>query len=263
MGDTTIRWTMKTWNPISGCRQLSPGCDNCYAKTLAENRRGTPAFPVGFDPVLKANHLHDPEHWKAPAMIFVNSMSDLFLGDWPATYIFEVLDIMFFKAPQHVYQVLTKRPKRMLPLLLAYLTARGLTSIPDHIWFGVTIESDAFAWRADYLRKLPAPVTMISAEPLLGPLPSLNLERIGWLIAGGESGGHLSLRAHPENAGRWMKDEWAADLRDRCVAAGVPFFFKQHSGVRTEMGQELEGERWEQWPAHHADVSAKQQGVLI
>jgi protein gp37 len=265
-GDTMIRWTNKTWNPTSGCRQISAGCDHCYALTLAEKFRGSAAFPVGFDPVLKPNRMKDPLRWKDPAMIFVNSMSDIFLGDWPREYIDEVFDVML-EADWHTYQILTKRPKRMrdylvgtdkaaphgLPDLTAdtthalyhdgYLARRNLYRVPDHIWPGATIENDLMTFRADVLREIPARVRMISAEPLLGPLPSLNLDGLGWVIVGGESGNHIR-----KDSPRWMLDAWATDLRDRCVGAGVPYFFKQHSGIRTEMGPELEGERWEQIP---------------
>lgn len=259
-GDTKIRWTSKTWNPTSGCRRISDGC-NCYAFTIAEKFRGSAAFPTGFDPVLKPNRLHDPEKWREPAMIFVNSMSDIFLGDWPREYIDEVFDVML-ATPRHTYQVLTKRPKRMRDYLIGtkasqvhqtpigllfedgYLWRRELIELPWHIWPGVTIENDLMTFRANVLREIPAPVRMISAEPLLGPLPSLNLEGLGWIICGGESGPHMK-----KGSPRWMDDEWARDLRDRCLEAGVPFFFKQHSGIRTEMGPELDGERFEQYPA--------------
>lgn len=264
-GDTAIRWTNKVWNPVSGCIQITPGCDHCYAKTLAEKRRGTPAFPVGFDPVLKANRLHDPDKWRDPSMIFVNSMSDLFLGTsevetffgdalpwegpadddpgliyWTHQYVDEVFDVML-RNPRHTYQVLTKRPRNMAAYFNGpdgYLARRGLDALPDSIWPGVTIEEDRFAWRARVLASIPAPIHMISAEPLLGPLPSLNLDGIEWVIVGGESGPGF----------RAMDHEWARDLRDRCAEAEVAFFFKQSSAYRTEMGQELDGERFEQWP---------------
>lgn len=270
-GDTAIRWTSKTWNPVSGCIQITPGCDHCYAKQLAEQRRGTPAFPVGFDPVLKANRLHDPSHWKEPAMIFVNSMSDLFLGTrevvkdredadalikdggpwyWSRDYLDAVFDEMRAN-PRHVYQVLTKRPRLMLAFFVGsaisegYLSRRGLQAVPDYIWPGTTIENDSFTWRANVLREIPARVRMISAEPLLTALPSLDLTGLGWVIVGGESGSGF----------RPMPHEWAADLRDRCLAAGVPYFFKQSAAYRTEMGQELEGERWEQYPDVKPDAT--------
>jgi protein gp37 len=265
MPDTKIRWATKSWNPTSGCRRISPGCNNCYAFTLAENRRGTAAFPVGFDPVMKPHKLREPSSWKTPEYIFVNSMSDLFLGDWTTEFLDAVHDQML-AVDRHVYIILTKRPKRMRDYYLGtsgryvglglrdvlpvvglredgYLARRGLTELPAHIWPGVTIENDAFVWRADVLRSIPVSehsARTISAEPLLSALPSLDMTGLGWIIAGGETGKEWRERS--------MADEWALDLRDRARAAHVPFFFKQHSAFRSEQGIELAGERIEERP---------------
>lgn len=267
-GDTNIRWASKVWNPTSGCTRLSAGCDNCYAFELAEKRRGTPAFPVGFDTVEKPWKLDDPRKWKQPADIFVNSMSDLYHRAWSRDFMDQIHDIML-QQPQHVYICLTKRPKLMRDFLLGtegepesiilpnensaylqqryqlrrdgYLARRGLETMPENYWPGVTIENNGFAWRADVLREIPTlGARTISAEPLLSALPSLNLAGLGWVIVGGESG----LKWRP------MLDEWARDLRDRCAAAGVPFFFKQHNHRFTERGIELDGVRIEQRPSN-------------
>lgn len=249
MGDTRIRWANKSWNPATGCHKISAGCDHCYAFTLAERRRGTPAFPVGFDPMLREHKLRDPYKWKNPEAIFVNSMSDLYLGEWPTEFLDRVHDVMI-DLPRHIFIVLTKRPRRMTAYLLEYMKRRDLDVLPAHIWFGVTIENDLMTWRADELRKVPTfGALTISAEPLLSALPSLNLDRIGWLIVGGESGAGF----------RRMADDWARDLRDRAAAAGVAFFFKQHSDFMTERGQLLDGERLEQRPTN----GLSEQGGLL
>lgn len=257
-GDTLIRWAAKTWNPTSGCTRLSAGCDNCYAFEFAERHRGQPAFPVGFDLVQKPHKLRDPMRWKEPVDVFVNSMSDLYHRGFDRDFVDQIHDVML-ATPQHVYICLTKRPKLMRDYIFGskegggrlvaaglfdlfsngYLARRGLQIMPENYWPGVTIEDDGFAWRADVLREIPTlGARTISAEPLLGPLPSLVLDGIGWVIVGGESGGKR----------RPMDDAWARDLRDRCAAAGVPFFFKQHSAFRSEHGIELDGVRIEQRP---------------
>ena len=240
-GETNIRWSKYTWNPVSGCLKISDGCTHCYAYTLAESRRGSPAFPVGFDPVMKPHKLRDPYKWREPADIFVNSMSDLFLGAWTRDFIDQVHDVML-DCRRHVFIILTKRPRRMTAYYLGpdgYLARRSLGELPENIWPGTTIESDLFCWRAEEIKRIPhAGALTISAEPLLTPLPSLDLAGLGWLIVGGESG----------TPRREMDDDWARDLRDRAAGAGVPYFFKQHSHHFTERGIELDGERIEQRP---------------
>src|SRR5207302_7904853 len=198
---SAIEWTDATWNPVTGCTQISPGCDHCYALTLAERFRGVSGHPYeqGFDLKLWPERLNLPLTWKTPRRIFVNSMSDLFHGDVPDAYIRAVFDLMA-KADWHVFQVLTKRPKRMAELA-------PTLQWPVHIWAGTSVELDGYTWRSNsYLRRVPATVRFVSAEPLLGPLPSLQLDHLNWLITGGESG----LGNRPCNP------DWVRDLRDRC-----------------------------------------------
>lgn len=213
-----IEWTDATWNPVTGCTEVSPGCDHCYAKTFAERFRGVPDHPYeqGFDLKLWPDRLTLPRRWKKPRRIFVSSMSDLFHKDVPDQFILEVFATMF-EAPQHIFQVLTKRPKRMARWATENQDRWGGT-LPAHIWMGTTIERDDYAWRADYLRRVAAAVRFISAEPLLSALPGLNLDGIHWVIAGGESG----------YGARPMHPNWARSLRYQCQEAGVAFFFKQH-----------------------------------
>ncbi|MCG5460821.1 phage Gp37/Gp68 family protein [Micromonospora sp. MED01] len=244
---TAIEWTEETWNPTTGCDRISAGCDNCYALTLAKRLKGmgsakyqTDGDPrtsgPGFGLATHADALTIPLKWRKPRTVFVNSMSDLFHARVPTAYVARVFAVMA-ATPQHTYQILTKRPERMLRLvgeeidggvvLLDAAYAAGFESVAtalyeaewplSNVWLGTSIESDQHAGRADALRKTNAAVRFISAEPLLGPLPSLDLTGIDWLIAGGESG---------PNA-RPMHPDWVRDLRDRCQAAGTAFFFKQ------------------------------------
>lgn len=214
---STIEWTEATWNPVTGCTEVSPGCDNCYARTFAERFRGVPGHPYeqGFDLKLWPDRLEQPARWKKPRTIFVNSMSDLFHEDVPIDYIAQVFDAMA-AAQHHTYQVLTKRPGRMASVI------RQLRPEPlPQVWLGTSIELDKYTWRADKLRQTPAAVRFLSLEPLLGPLPSLELHGLDWVIVGGESG----------HGARPLEAEWVRDLRDRCVGQGVAFFFKQTGAV--------------------------------
>ncbi|MGI8687244.1 MAG: DUF5131 family protein [Thermomicrobiales bacterium] len=230
---SAIEWTDATWNPVTGCTQVSPGCDHCYALTFAERFRGVPGHPYeqGFDLKLWPNRLEIPLQWKKPRRIFVNSMSDLFHKDVSDEYIRRVFNVMI-KADWHNFQILTKRSPR-----LAHL-APSLPWAP-HMWIGVSIEQNSLVWRADHLRKVPAHVRFISAEPLLGPLPNLNLDGIHWLITGGESGaGH-----------RPCNPDWVRDLRDRCVGSDVAFFHKQWGGRTPKVGGRLlDGRTWDEFP---------------
>lgn len=232
--NSTIEWTDATWNPVTGCTQVSAGCDHCYAKTFAERFRGVPghAYEQGFDLKLWPERLGLPLTWRRPRRIFVNSMSDLFHTDVPDEFIRRVFDTMVL-ADHHIYQVLTKRPQRlarMAPTL----------SWPDHIWAGVSVESNEVAWRADFLRKVPAAVRFISAEPLIGPIDRLNLDGIHWVITGGESGyGH-----------RPCQVEWVRAARDHCLAENVAYFHKQWGGRTSKIGgRELDGRTWDEMPA--------------
>jgi protein gp37 len=232
---SAIEWTDATWNPVTGCTQLSPGCDHCYALTFAERFRGVVGhhFEQGFDLRLRRERLSVPLGWKAPRRIFVNSMSDLFHEDVPNDFICEVFDVMQ-QAHWHTFQVLTKRPQRMARLA-------PTLPWPTNIWAGTSVELDRYTWRANsYLRTVPAAVRFVSAEPLLGPLPSLQLDHLDWLITGGESGVHF----------RPCDVEWVQDLRDRCVAAGVAYFHKQWGGRTPKAGgRTLDGRTWDEFPA--------------
>lgn len=254
MQGTKIRWSEHTWNVFTGCTKISPGCDHCYAETIAEKFRGS-AFPNGFLPTYKPNKLDDPRKWRDPARIFVNSMSDVHHPDFTRDQVDSVYDVML-DVDRHDYLVLTKRPNLMAAYMLGddgWLARRSLDAVPPQIWLGTTIELDEYVWRADHLRRIPATVRFLSCEPLLGPLPSLDLSGLSWVIAGGESGPGF----------RPMPHEWAADLRDRCDDAAVAFYFKQSAASRTEMGQELEGRRHEEYPLPHpADRDVSRVDVL-
>jgi protein gp37 len=231
--NSAIEWTEATWNPITGCDQVSPGCAHCYAKTFAERWRGIPGHPYeqGFDLRLWPQRLEQPLRWTRPRMIFVNSMSDLFHEDIPLSYIEDVFDIMG-RAGQHTFQILTKRHERLAELAPAL-------SWHANIWIGVSIENRRFIKRADHLREVDAAVRFISAEPLLGPLDGLDLTGIDWLIAGGESGpGHRRVDAN-----------WLRGLRDHCAAENVAYFFKQWGGHHPKTGgRELDGTTWNEMP---------------
>jgi len=243
---STIEWTDATWNPVTGCTQVSPGCDHCYALTFAERFRGVSNHPYeqGFDLKLWPNRLELPLKWKKPRRIFVNSMSDLFHKDVPDSFILDVFTTMT-QANQHIYQVLTKRPSRLVNTGLTekitehIFRLTGSFSWPPHIWLGVSVETAAYGWRADALRKIPAAVRFISAEPLLGPLDTLCLAGIHWLITGGESGPGY----------RACDPEWVRRLRDRCQEAGVAFFHKQWGGQTPKAGGRLlDGRTWDEFP---------------
>jgi len=227
MADNTgIEWTDATWNPVTGCDEVSPGCDHCYAKTLAERFRGTPGhyFENGFDVQLRPERLDQPIRWKRPRMIFVNSMSDLFHKDVPDEFILGVFAVMA-EAKQHTFQVLTKRHGRMRSLLTAWQERIPWLAEPlPNVWLGVSVEDQQRAdLRVPALLDTPAAVRWISAEPLLGSVDifaSSAIDRepgLDWVVVGGESG----------KGARPMHPNWARSLRDQCAAAGVPFLFKQ------------------------------------
>jgi len=226
-----IEWTESTWNPVTGCTKVSPGCDLCYAERVA--LRFPNNFPNGFTLTLKPHLLDLPKRWARPRVVFVNSMSDLFHKDVPDEYIQQVFQVMV-ECPQHTFQILTKRAER-----LARLAPR--LPWPSHIWMGVSIETDKFLWRADYLRKVPAAVRFISGEPLLGSLAKMNLEGIHWLIAGGES----------QSGARPAKLEWFRELLRLCKASGTKFFLKQLGGHPSKRGGPdalLDGKLWHELP---------------
>lgn len=231
--ETAIEWTESTWNPVTGCSEVSPGCAHCYAKTFAERWRGIAGHPYeqGFDLRLWPTRLDYPVKWKRPRMIFVNSMSDLFHEDIPFEYVKRVFAVMH-EASHHTFQILTKRHERLSELA-------PLLDWPPNVWMGVSIENKRWVLRADHLREVPAAVRFISAEPLLGPLTGLDLMGVDWLIAGGESGP----RHRPVHA------DWIRGLREDCHKKGVAFFFKQWGGIRAKSGGRLlDGREWNEMP---------------
>src|SRR5215216_4228753 len=221
--ESAIEWTETTWNPVTGCTKVSPGCDHCYAEVFAERWRGVPghAYENGFDLQLRPERLELPLRWHRPRMIFVNSMSDLFHRDVPDDFIERVFRTMK-QAHQHTFQVLTKRPQRA-----ARLADR--LHWPPNVWLGTSIESAAYLWRADHLRRVGAALRFLSCEPLLGSLAGMDLAGVAWVIAGGESGPGF----------RPPQPDWFREIRDMCVAAGVPFFFKQWGGRYPKAGGRL------------------------
>jgi protein gp37 len=246
--NTTIEWTDATWNPTRGCVKISPGCTHCYAETFAERFRGVPGHPYeqGFDLRLVPEKLADPLRWVRPKMIFVNSMSDLFLDEITDDYILRVVRVME-AADWHTYQVLTKRSERMRDLLGTKLRA---AADRPHIWWGVSVENRRHGLpRIEHLRAAPAGLRILSVEPLLEDLGQVNLEGIGWVIAGGESG----------PGARPVQKEWLLSLRDQCAAARVPFFFKQWGGPRKgRAGRELDGRTYDEVPPRpHNPVKEK------
>ena len=236
-GKTSIEWTDSTWNPATGCTKISRGCENCYAERISERFRGVEGHPYeqGFDLRLWPERLDQPAKWRRPRMVFVNSMSDLFHKDIPGEFVERVFDAME-RADWHVYQVLTKRSPRMRDFV-----NRRYPSMPapPHIWLGVSVEDRPALSRVEHLRQANASIRFISAEPLLGSLGSLNLTGIHWLIVGGESGPGF----------RPMHVEWAREIRDQCVKAKVPLFFKQWGGIRPKSGGYLlDRRKWAQYP---------------
>lgn len=255
MKDSAIRWTDHTWNAVTGCTEITEGCDHCYARVIAE--KFVTAFPNGFDPTFKPNKLAEPTKKRQPARYFVNSLSDMHHEAFTDEQVDQMYDVML-DTPRHDYLVLTKRPQRMARYFLGgdgrqgvtpdgWLARRHLTAVPAHVWLGCTIELNKYAFRADWLRRVPATVRFISAEPLLGPLPGLDLDGIGWVIVGGESGNN-SANFRP------MDLAWATDLWRRCRDAGVAFFGKQDSGRRTELRPDFLGELVEEFPFEHPAV---------
>lgn len=230
---TGIEWTDATWNPVTGCDKVSPGCKFCYAERFSERFRGVEGhhFEQGFDLRLWPDRLDQPQSWKKPRRVFVNSMSDLFHEGVPDEFIHEVFETMV-EADRHIYQILTKRPERMRDL------ADDLPW-PDHVWAGVSVENNDYLSRVDVLRAVPANIRFLSCEPLIGPLPDLDLEGIHWVIVGGESG--------PNH--RPIEPEWVRSIRDQCRQEDVPFFFKQWGGQTPKArGRELDGRTWDEFP---------------
>jgi protein gp37 len=241
-----IEWTESTWNPTTGCDRTSPGCDNCYALTLAKRLKamGNPKYQVDGDPKTSGAGFgltcHDdvidlPKRWIRPRLVFVNSMSDLFHPQVPDEFIIRVFDVMT-ETPRHSYQLLTKRSQRL---------ARMADQLPwpSNLWMGVTVESAPYKFRIDHLRKVPSMTKFLSIEPLISPVGELDLTGIDWVIVGGESG----FRARP------MERSWAVEVRDQCLEADVPFFFKQWGGHTPKAGgRELDGRTWDELPVRYS-----------
>ncbi|MCY4365039.1 MAG: phage Gp37/Gp68 family protein [Chloroflexi bacterium] len=228
-----IEWTEVTWNPVTGCTKISHGCKNCYAERLAKRLQamGVQKYRMGFEVALHPEVLGQPAHWHKPRHVFVNSMSDLFHQAVPTEYVQAVFNVMS-KYPQHKFQVLTKRPARVRHL------HRELEWAPN-IWLGVSIESERWTDRLIHIKETDAAVKFLSLEPLLGPLPNLDLSGIDWVIVGGESG----------PGARPLHPEWVREIRDNCVRNDVPFFFKQWGGVfKKRTGRTLDGRTWDEMP---------------
>jgi len=237
--NSSIEWTESTWNPLTGCTKISPGCKNCYAEHMARRLQamGQPNYINGFKLTIHDHVLELPLHWNKPRTILVNSMSDLFHKQVPVEYIQRAFNIMG-RANWHQFQILTKRSDRLLDL------NDDLPWMP-HIWMGVSVENREYTFRIDHLRKTGASVKFLSLEPLLGPLAKLNLKGIDWVIVGGESGP----RARP------MDQSWVIDIQKQCERSGVPFFFKQWGGVnRKKVGRRLGGREWNEMPAQAGAV---------
>jgi protein gp37 len=233
MGKSSIEWTEATWNPLTGCDKVSPGCKNCYAERMALRLQamGQRNYAGGFALALHEHMLDVPLHWKKPRSVFVNSMSDLFHEDVPIEFIQRVFGVMR-RASWHRFQVLTKRSTRLAELA-------PHIDWPANVWMGVSVERSDYAFRIDHLRQTGARVRFLSLEPLLGPLDTLDLRGIHWVIVGGESG----------PGARPIHEDWVISIREQCLAAGVAFFFKQWGGVnKKKAGRELQGRAWSQLP---------------
>ncbi len=231
---SAIEWTESTWNPLTGCTKISPGCKHCYAERMSKRLKamGQEKYKNGFQLTLHEDVLNDPLVWKKPQMIFVNSMSDLFHEDVPVDFILRTFSVMK-EANWHTFQVLTKRAERLLEI-------DPFIDWPENVWMGVSVENQEYTFRIDCLRKTKAQTKFLSLEPLLGSIPNLDLENIQWVIVGGESGPKA----------RHVDQIWVTNIRDQCLSDNVPFFFKQWGGVnKKKNGRILEGHTWDQMPA--------------
>lgn len=237
MSLSKIEWTETTWNPLTGCTKISPGCQNCYAEKMAIRLQamGSPNYKNGFNLTCHPHVLSAPGKWKKPSMVFVNSMSDLFHQDVPERFIQNVFATMNLES-KHQYQVLTKRAERLQQM-------NSKLRWSDNIWMGVSVENSDYIHRIDFLKNTDANIKFLSLEPLLGPIPNMDLTGIDWVIVGGESGP----KARP------MDSEWVSDIQRQCVSANVPFFFKQWGGVnKKKTGRILNGKLWDQMPSFKA-----------
>lgn len=234
MAPSKIEWTDSSWNPLTGCTKISPGCKYCYAERMSQRLQamGNPNYTNGFELTLHENSLNLPLTWKTPQYVFVNSMSDLFHEEVPIVFIQRVFDVMR-QASWHTFQVLTKRSNRMLEL-------DKVIDWPSNVWMGVSVENQDYVFRINELRLTRSKRKFLSLEPLLGPIPSLDLNGIDWVIVGGESG--------PKS--RKMEEVWALQIRDSCISQNVSFFFKQWGGTnKKKNGRLLEGRTWSEMPS--------------
>jgi protein gp37 len=241
MAQSAIEWTDSTWNPVTGCDKVSPGCKFCYAEVMARrlHAMGQPNYANGFEVTLQKHMLDKPLTWRKPQVIFVNSMSDLFHEAVPIDYIQQVFEVMR-QAHWHEFQVLTKRAERLAEV-------SKLLPWPKNVWMGVSVENARYTSRIDSLRQTGAAVKFLSVEPLLGPIPRLDVAGIDWVIVGGESG----------RTPRPLHEEWVMEIRDQCQRAGVPFFFKQWGGVNKKAaGRDLGGRTWDEMPISKASAMA-------
>ena len=230
---SAIEWTEMTWNPVTGCNRVSAGCKHCYAATMAKRLEamGSPRYRNGFEVTLHHDLISLPKQWKKPRTVFVNSMSDLLHKKVPLPFIQQVFETMA-ACPQHTFQVLTKRPERLLEIC-------DELPWPENVWMGVSVENQKYAFRSKMLSRVPAAVRFLSVEPLIGPIDDLPLDGIHWVIVGGESG---------PNA-RPMEEEWATSIQQRCAQEHIPFFFKQWGGVQKHRhGRELLGRTFDEMP---------------
>jgi protein gp37 len=235
MAQSSIEWTEMTWNPTTGCNKVSAGCKFCYAEVMSKRLQamGVEKYKDNFQLRIHENELETPYKWKKPKVVFVNSMSDLFHKDVPVKFIQKVFKVMKDN-PQHVFQVLTKRAD-----ILRYYDSEGWLDWAHNIWMGVSVENEKVLDRIDLLRQTKARVKFLSCEPLIGPLPKLNLETIDWVIVGGESG----------RKPRPMKADWVKEIKDQCIEQKVAFFFKQWGGTnKKKAGRILEGQTWDELP---------------
>ena len=246
--NSSIEWTESTWNPVTGCTKVSPGCKHCYAERLAERLQamGQRNYRNGFKLTLQPHMLDLPLQWRKPQRIFVNSMSDLFQKEVPPAYILRVFDVMR-RAYWHQFQVLTKRADILREL-------DPVIDWPANVWMGVSVETKAYTWRIDDLRQTHARTKFLSIEPLLGPIADLNLSGIDWVIVGGESG----------PGARPIQRNWVVDIRRQCRQAGVAFFFKQWGGVnKKKTGRKLDGRTYDEMPINQNDEGVQQSLSLV
>jgi len=237
VAQSSIEWTESTWNPLTGCTKISPGCKFCYAERMAKRLRamGQSRYAKGFELTLHEDVLDLPLSWRRPQRVFVNSMSDMFHADVPASFVHAAFTVMR-RASWHQFQVLTKRSERLLKLSPTIVW-------PENVWMGVSVENEDYSFRIDHLRSTGAWTKFLSLEPLLGPLPRLDLRAIDWVIVGGESG----------PGARPLDPAWVLQIKDQCAKAGVPFFFKQWGGFsKKKAGRLLQGRTWDELPKNLA-----------